>query len=163
MKLKKLLFLILLFGLFIRFYANNDSSETINQNKLIHSDTSYYHAYIGIERSVTEEFVKTYSINGKIHADINARKYQSYSYVGKPTLIHMLDSFEYKSIQLTKSQIDTLDNFLSMIKNKNVRHNQGIKIAGRIGIYKTIIQGDTTEFKSRELYRLLNALGYDKE
>lgn len=163
MTLKYLLFLTLFFGLFVSFYLKAERPEKINQNDRSKNDTSYYHVYIGIERGVTEEIIKTYNLLGQARADIKTIKYLKFSYVGVPTTIQMLDSFQVKSIHLTKSQIDTLENFSKMVTQKNVRHNQGIKFAGRIGIYKTVINGDTTKFESRELYNLSNALGYDRE
>ncbi|HYV91217.1 MAG TPA: hypothetical protein VE978_05515 [Chitinophagales bacterium] len=137
--------------------------ETINVKQNIKpTDTSYYHVYIGIESGVTEEFIETYYANGKVYGDVTLRQYLKFENVNEPPLIQKLHSFKRKSIKLSKSQIDTLINFSRMLKDKNIIHNQGIKIAGRIGIYQTVINGDTTSFESKELYSLLDAIGYRK-
>ena len=161
----KLIFIILLTTIIGQLQVFKSSSgrpfewKRISQ---INADTSYYHVYIGIERGVTEEFIKTYFYKGQRHADIRIEKYLKYTYVNTPTTIHKLDSFELKSIVLGKSQIDTLDNFVQMLKTGTIRYNR-IGFSGRIGIYQAIINGDTIKHKSKELYSLTNGLGYGKE
>jgi hypothetical protein len=126
----------------------------------VKQDTTYYHVYIGVERGVTEEFIKTYEYNTELVADIFVINYQEFSYIGKPTIRNYIDSNRVERLILTSRKIDTLNVFKNMVETNAIRHNQGLKIAGRYGSYSVISNGDTVKVESSELYSLVDAINF---
>lgn len=123
-------------------------------------DTTYYHVYIGVERGVTEEFIKTYEYNDKLVADIFVINYQEFSYVGKPAVRNYLDSNRVERLVLTSRKVDTLNVFRNMVATNSIRHNQGVKYSGRYGAYSVVDNGDTVKTESRELFSLVDAINF---
>jgi hypothetical protein len=147
---------IVLMTISFRIISFKDSENRVNAKK----DTTYYHVYIGIERGVTEEFIKTYDYNSKLVADILVIKYSEFSYTGKPTIRYYLDSNRTERQILSSRKIDTLNIFKKMVATNSIRHNQGIKIAGRHGSYSVVLNGDTIKSESLELYSLVDAVNF---
>jgi hypothetical protein len=136
----------------------DDSMNHIEQN-----DTTYYHVEIGIEGGVTQEYIKTYPKNGKLVADIIKTSFCERHYVGQPVYRSKQDTLaSINNWILSKSKIDTIENFKKMVTTNTVRHNQGTKIAGRHGDYSVIENGDTFTIQSRELYSLTDALRFER-
>lgn len=130
---------------------------------VLRNDTCYYNVETGSEGSVTEECIKTYLKNGNIVADILKTSYIERHYAGQPVYRSKTDTLSsITSWILSKSKIDTLANFIKMVTAHTIIHNQGVKIAGRHGIYSVIENGDTVATSSRELYSLTDALGFDR-
>ena len=152
---------ILIFSLGIALMSISFKVTTERDYNIINKtkyDTTYYHVYIGVEHSVTEEFIKTYEFKNNLVADIFVINYQEFSYIGKPTFLNYLDSNRIDKLQLTSRKIDTLNSFKGMVAKSAIRHNQGIKAAGRYATYSVITNGDTIKTESRDLYSLVDAL-----
>jgi hypothetical protein len=69
------------------------------------------------------------------------------------------ESLKFQNVLLSQAQVDTLIKFEKSVYSQRITHNQGLKIAGRIGRYFILYHNKKREFESRELYGLVNALG----
>lgn len=134
------------------------SSKVAAAEENFPKDTTYYHLYLAVERGVTEELIKTYPINKQLAANISVIQYQEFSYQNQPSFRNYSDSIIIKELILTSKKIDTLNAFKNMVMNNSIRHNQGIKIAGRYGTYSVISHGDTIKTESRNLFSLVDAM-----
>lgn len=156
--------IISLFTSFIVLISLSFRHANSSPNRLQKNDTTYYHVYTTIERGVHEEFIKTYLRNGKLVADLLKFGYSEFSSVGVPTKRYYYgDSSAMEGLVLTQRRIDTLETFKKMILSNSIRHNQGLKTAGRYGAYSFIINNDTFKAESRELYSLTDALYFDRK
>ncbi len=157
---KNIIILLITFGIAVitTSFRQIDYSGSLKVNNTC--DTTYYHVLISIERVVTEEFIKTYEFNKKLVADIFVVSYQERSYVGKSTIRYYQDSSRMEKLTLTSRKTDTLNMFKNMVTTNSIRHNQGLKLAGRHGVYSIVLKGDTARVESRELYSLVDAINF---
>ena len=123
-------------------FKNNPSLNNLNKN-----DSIFYLVHLVIESYSRTEIIIVNRVDSVYFANIEVES----------TLDdHKMEKIKFK---LTSAQIDTLVTFEKSLYKKQIRHNQGVKIAGRIGRYIILYNDARFEFKSRELYGLVYALG----
>jgi hypothetical protein len=126
------------------------SQELTNENPSIKNvnekDSILYVVHIAIEAYSRTEIITVKKVESQMLANI------------KVISTKEEHNLSYQKINLNTSQIDTLIKFEKSIYSKKINHNQGIKIAGRIGRYFVYYRNEKYEFESRNLYGLLYAL-----
>lgn len=124
-------------------------SQTLDKH-VCNNDSIYYMVHLVIEGYSRTEMITLRKVNSLYYANIDVQS----------SLAN--DNFKISNMLLNNSQIDSLANFENSIHSRKIKHNQGLRFAGRLGRYSMICGNKKYDFESRELYGLIAALEIKK-
>jgi hypothetical protein len=127
------------------------------------SEIIEYKITLGVERGNTDERIIIYTENDTVFGDYSSRKYLDQITTSNEIFIpEYYDIYGGKRIKISEAQMDSLTAFEQMLLNDDIRHNQGLKMAGRMGNYEIMKNDTMITRKSRNLFSLLQTLNLKK-
>jgi hypothetical protein len=114
--------------------------------RISNNDSIFFKVQILIEAYSRTEIITVRKIDSLYFADVDVQSSRAE------------DNFKTSALLLNNSQIETLAKFENSVYSRNICHNQGLRIAGRLGRYFIFFGADKFEFECRELYGLFDAL-----